>query len=135
MQRSILRRLVDAFPKAQFIVVTHSPFVVSSMRDSFVFALAHAEVDTTANSEFATNQVSSIRLDLDSKAATASEILRDVLGVPVTLPEWAETDLLKITEQFSHRPITEANINSLKEALKSAGLSEYLPDALKVIAG
>lgn len=134
MQRSILRRLTDAFPKAQFIVVTHSPFVVSSVRDSSVYALKYTEGGTTESSEFSANQVTSIKLDLDTKAATANEILRDVLGVPVTLPEWAESELNNITADFCHKPITEQSLRELREALNNAGLNEYLPDALKIIA-
>jgi AAA domain, putative AbiEii toxin, Type IV TA system/AAA domain len=134
MQRSILSRLADAFPKGQFIVVTHSPFVVSSVRDSSVYALKYSEEQSSSNNEFYGNQVFSIKLDLDAKAATASEILRDVLGVPVTLPEWAESDLKKITDEFCGKPITEANLNALRETLSNAGLSEYLPDALKIMA-
>ena len=136
MQRSILRRLSDAFPNAQFIVVTHSPFVVSSVKDSAVYALKYVEENSAEFmefTEFSKNQVSSIRLDLDRKASTANEILRDVLGVPVTLPEWAESDLKTITRIFSNRPITEQNIRALREALSDAGLSEYLPEALKVM--
>ena len=134
MQRSILRRLSEAFPKAQFIVVTHSPFVVSSVRDSAVYALQYVEGSSIENTEFSKNQVSSIKLDLDKKASTANEILRDVLGVPVTLPEWAESDRKNITSEFCNKPITEQNIHALREALSGAGLSEYLPDALKAIA-
>lgn len=134
MQRSILRRLTDAFPKAQFIVVTHSPFVVSSVRDSSVYALKYTEGGATESSEFSANQVISIKLDLDTKAATANEILRDVLGVPVTLPEWAESELNNITADFRHKPITEQSLRELREALNNAGLNEYLPDALKIIA-
>ena len=134
MQRSILRRLSDAFPKAQFIVVTHSPFVVSSVRDSAVYALRYIEESSIDSTEFSKNQVSSIKLDLDKKASTANEILRDVLGVPVTLPEWAESDLKNITTEFCNKPITEDNLHALRNALSSAGLSEYLPDALKAIA-
>lgn len=134
MQRSIMGRLADAFPKAQFIVVTHSPFVVSSVRESSVFALKYADENKTESGEFVGSRVSSVKLDLDTKAASASEILRDVLGVPVTLPEWAESDLKIIAEEFSGKPITESTINSLREALRRSGLSEYLPDALKIIA-
>jgi len=134
MQRSILGRLVDAFPKPQFVVVTHSPFVVSSVRDSSVYALKYTERGENVSSEFSGNQVSSIKLDLDAKAATASEILRDVLGVPVTLPEWAEGELKSITADFCRKPISEQSLRDLREALDNAGLSEYLPDALKSIA-
>jgi len=134
MQRSILGRLSDAFPKAQFIVVTHSPFVVSSVRDSAVYALKYVKENSIEATEFSKNQVSSMRLDLDKKASTANEILRDVLGVPVTLPEWAEKDLKNITAEFCNKPITEHNIHALRAALNEAGLSEYLPEALKAIA-
>lgn len=41
MQRSILPNLVKAFPSAQFIVTTHSPFVVNSVIDSSVYALKY----------------------------------------------------------------------------------------------
>ena len=134
MQRSILGRLSDAFPNAQFIVVTHSPFVVSSVRDSAVYALKYVAESSIEGAEFSKNKVSSMKLDLDKKASTANEILRDVLGVPVTLPEWAEKDLNSITMDFCSKPITELNIHALRVALNDAGLSEYFPDALKAIA-
>lgn len=44
MQRSLLNDFVKAFPKAQFIVVTHSPFIVSSIRESNVYALKHEKI-------------------------------------------------------------------------------------------
>ena len=37
--------------------------------------------------------IQSVRLDYANRAGTAGEILRDVLGVPVTLPAWVEADL------------------------------------------
>ena len=33
MQRTFLVNLMEAFPKAQFVVATHSPFIVSSVKD------------------------------------------------------------------------------------------------------
>lgn len=77
----------------------------------------------------------SIRLDLDSKAATATEILRDVLGVPVTLPEWAELDLSKIASEISALGINEGSLNLLRDKLNAAGLGEYFPQALQEIIG
>lgn len=44
MQRRILPDLVNAFPNAKFIVSTHSPLVVGSVRDSYVYALKHNPV-------------------------------------------------------------------------------------------
>jgi hypothetical protein len=135
MQRSILPRLMDAFPKAQFIVVTHSPFVVSSVRDSSVYVLGYKGADSDElNSGGPKRRVNSVKLDLDSKAATANEILRNVLGVPVTLPEWAEQDLSAITSRFNFDKLTPEGISRLRSDLKEAGLSEYYPDALRSLA-
>ena len=34
MQRTLMRRLLRTFPSAQFIIATHSPFMVASVKDS-----------------------------------------------------------------------------------------------------
>ncbi|MBP9839268.1 MAG: AAA family ATPase [Proteobacteria bacterium] len=133
MQRSLIRKLLDAFPKAQFIIATHSPFIVSSVKDSAVYVLKYDEVlsqvETGINS-----RVSSMQLDNVNKAGTASEILRDVLGIPVTLPEWAEGELYSIAKDFKIDEINTETINTLRSRLDEAGLGEYYPDALKQIA-
>jgi hypothetical protein len=74
-------------------------------------------------------------LDNSNKAGTASEILRDVLGVPVTLPEWAEDDLRRISGEFQIENLNSANIATLRHRLDGAGLGEYYPEALRQIAG
>jgi len=135
MQRSLLRRLSDAFPRAQFIVATHSPFIVSSVKDSFVYALKYSDSQPVETDDFTDKKVSSLKLDLNRKAASAGEILRDVLGVPVTLPEWAEEDLRGIANEFSGQEVSEEMLNRLRERLTLSGLSEYFPDALKVVVG
>lgn len=43
LQRKIFAFLVKAFPKVQFIVTTHSPFVVSSVNDSVIYDLSRLE--------------------------------------------------------------------------------------------
>jgi hypothetical protein len=138
MQRSLLSRLTDAFPQAQFIVATHSPFVVSSVRDSSVYALQYLkspEDQEHSDDEFVDRRVQSILLNLDSKAATATEILRDVLGVPVTLPEWAALDLSAIAAEIAALGINESSLALLRERLAAAGLSEYFPQALHEVVG
>jgi AAA15 family ATPase/GTPase len=133
MQRSLLRRLLTAFPTAQFVVATHSPFIVSSVKDSYVYVLRY--VDSGEPTEIILNRrIFSEKLDTTNKAGTASEILRDVLGVPVTLPEWAEDELQSITKDFSIQTINPQVINALRGRLEAAGLGEYYPDALKLIA-
>jgi len=135
MQRTLLSRLTAAFPNAQFIIATHSPFMVSSVRDSTVYALHYVnEGIESATPEFSNSKVRSVRLNLDSRAATANEILRDVLGVPVSLPQWAENDLRTITSSFTAQSITAEGIARLRQDLENAGLSEYYPEALKMAA-
>lgn len=133
MQRSLLSRLIDAFPAAQFIVATHSPFIVSSVRDSNVYVLKYATADPE---HFGVNStITSMQLDHANKAGTASDILRDVLGVPVTLPEWAEEDLRRIAGEFNIQSLTPENLSRLRGRLDGAGLGEYYPEALSRIAG
>lgn len=43
LQRKIFAFLKDAFPKVQFIVTTHSPFVVSSVDDAVIYDLSTLE--------------------------------------------------------------------------------------------
>jgi predicted ATPase len=135
MQRSLLGRLSKAFPGAQFIVATHSPFMVSSVRDSIVHALKYTtEMNLNDRGESSAYNVSSVELNLDTRAATANEILRDVLGVPVTLPQWAEDDLERITAKLTVESITPEGLSNLRRDLDQAGLGEYYPEALKMAA-
>lgn len=43
LQKKILSFLTEAFPKVQFIVTTHSPFVVSSVKDAVIYDLSKLE--------------------------------------------------------------------------------------------
>lgn len=43
LQKKILSFLTKAFPKVQFIVTTHSPFVVSSVKDAVIYDLSKLE--------------------------------------------------------------------------------------------
>jgi energy-coupling factor transporter ATP-binding protein EcfA2 len=133
MQRALLTRLLSAFPNAQFIVATHSPFIVSSVKDSVVYVLGYNPSDNVDETGI-NSRVSSLKLDNANKAGTASEILRDVLGVPVTLPEWAEDDLRRISGDFQIENLNSEGIVQLHQRLDEAGLGEYYPEALRQIA-
>lgn len=43
LQKKILSFLTGAFPKVQFVVTTHSPFVVSSVKDAVIYDLSKLE--------------------------------------------------------------------------------------------
>lgn len=120
MQRSVLSDLASAFPNATFVVSTHSPFVVGSAEDSAVYAL-------TFNPK---NRIQSEKLDMVDKAGTAAEVLRDVLGVPVTYPVWIEKRLQTILQKHQTSGLNEATIKALSQELRDAGLANLIPDAL-----
>lgn len=124
MQRSILQSLLSAFPTARFIVSTHSPLVVGSVKNSNIYAL-------TYNNE---KKVQSRKLDLLGEAKTASEILDEVLGVSFTMPLWVEDNLKKIIDAYSSNPITKDSMSSLRQELSEIGLEKLLPYAIQGIA-
>ncbi|HDR6259454.1 TPA: AAA family ATPase [Bacillus cereus] len=123
MQRNVLPNLVKAFPNAQFIVTTHSPFVVNSVSESHVYALKYND----------RNKVCSYKLDLVNKSSDALEILRDILGVPVTLPIWIEEKLDLILEKYRDTELTAQTFTSLKNDLNEIGLSNHIPQALNFL--
>lgn len=124
IQRSILQKLIIAFPKARFIVSTHSPLVVGSVKESYIYALAY-------NSD---NKVYSKKLDFLGEAKTASEVLDEVLGVSFTMPIWVEDNLKKIIEEYSRKAITKEEMSKLREELSAIGLEKLIPYAIQCIA-
>ena len=44
LQKSIFRILTDFFPNIQFIVTTHSPFIINSVENAVVYDLEQSEV-------------------------------------------------------------------------------------------
>lgn len=136
MQRSLLTDLVSAFPNVQFIIATHSPFIVTSVKESAVYVLKFSSIDgASASSESISPQsdtvrVRGIQLDTVNKAGSASEILRDVLGVPATIPIWVEKSLTEIVDKYRTTDITPATLQRLRTELKSLGYDDLYPQAL-----
>ncbi|USK48881.1 ATP-binding protein [Bacillus sp. CMF12] len=125
MQRTLLPNLLNAFKHVQFIVSTHSPFIVNSVKQSSVYALKYTE----------NRGVVSELLDFENKAATANQILRDILGVPITLPIWVEENLKRITDKYSSTQLTKESYQNLKADLEGEGLTELLPQAISFLDG
>lgn len=123
MQRSILPDLIKAFPNVQFIVSTHSPLVVASVKDSNVYAFRYNEE----------NRVYSEKLDLVNKARTASEILSEVLGVPFTMPIWAEDKLKEIVNKYKVQRLSEETLESMRTEFKENGLESLMPIAIQEV--
>jgi ABC-type cobalamin/Fe3+-siderophores transport system ATPase subunit len=145
IQRTILSALVETFPKVQFIVATHSPFIVSSRRDARVYALRYQELEvrdevwaegaskpenTPTILDHRASRVECVYLEGSDLSAPSSEILREVLGVPVTFPKWVEARLEAIVAKYRQSAFTKETINNLKHDVEEAGLAELFPDAL-----
>jgi hypothetical protein len=124
MQRRLLPSFIEAFPGAQFVVSTHNPLIVGSVKDSAVYALRYD----------ASNKVYSERLNLTEKAQAATEILREVLGVPFTMPIWVEKQLDDIVGRFRGRDFDKATAEDFRREMKSAGLSHLTSEALIRVA-
>lgn len=121
LQQTLLPNLLRAFPNVQFVVATHNPFIVGSVDDSSVYVLDFDSSDHRVSSSF---------LDRINKAASANEILRDVLGVPHTIPLWAAQQLAEVVADFQNGPLTQESLTSLRRRLSELGLAEHVPDTV-----
>jgi predicted ATPase len=139
MQRTLMRRLLAAFPQAQFIIATHSPFMVSAVKDSNVYVLRYRSTETGELEDgekvlpSEKSRVVSLKLDTINKAGNASEILREVLGVSATIPEWVEEGLARVVAKYRDREITSNVLAELRLELAELGYNELYPDALAAL--
>jgi predicted ATPase len=124
LQRSLIPSLLSAFPDIQFIVATHSPFIVTSVPDSNVYVLRFDDE----------GYVHSELLDQIEKAATASETLREVLGLEATIPLWVERRLDEIVDSHAGQPVDESLLESLRSELEEVGMAEAFPATAAEIA-
>ncbi|WP_282042842.1 AAA family ATPase [Winogradskyella flava] len=120
LQRSILPSIIQAFQNVQFIVSTHSPLIVGSVKDSNVYAFRYNE----------NNKIYNENLDLINKAKNANEILNEVLGVPFTMPIWVENSLNEIVEKYSNSGISPDIFKAMRAELRELGLENLMPTAM-----
>lgn len=120
MQRRILSDFLQAFPNITFIVSTHSPLIVNSVKDSFVYVLRYDD----------SNEVRSEQLDLVNKARTANQVLDEVLGVTNSMPVWAEAELMAVVHEMANRELDQNTLQILRDRLKAIGLEQFLPETL-----
>ena len=120
MQKDLLPNFIKAFPKIQFIVSTHSPFIISSVKDSNVYVLNY-------NSD---KKIDSTLLNIADKSASANDILTNVLGLETTRPTWVEEVLDNIINKYLSIGITTDNIDKFRQELKSIGFEKYLTSSV-----
>jgi len=115
LQRLILPFFADSFPNVQFIITTHSPFVLMSIKDTLVFDLANETLHSI------------------SQVKSQNKILNEYLGIPTTMPVWAEISLTDILNKYQSIEPNNISLSELKEELEKAGLEEYFPDSMAKI--
>lgn len=138
MQKYFLPSIMSAFPGAQVVVVTHSPFIITAMQESSVYVLKYVDgefVDQEVDDDqsirgLVGSRVVAERLDTVNKAGSASEILRDVLGITTTIPDWAEGRIVEIVNGYKGVHLTEDVIKQLYTDLAREGLASSYPSAI-----
>ena len=123
MQRTLLPKLLSAFPHVKFIISTHSPLIVTSVEDSSVYVLRYDEE----------KKIKSYLLDFTSEVKNAIDTLDQVLGVSTTIPDWAEKKLSAILLRYKGSPTSES-LSELRSELDASGLGRLFPQAIGFIA-
>lgn len=121
MQRHILPDLINAFPRARFIVATHNPLIVSSVKNSNIYVLKYNN----------NGKIESEKLDFERRPKTATEILDEVLGVSFTMPIWVEDKLRSIVEKYVCKEMSESDFTQMRNELSEAGLERLMPLAIE----
>lgn len=120
MQKNLLPNFLKAFPNTQFIVATHNPFIISSVPDSNVYVL-----------NFNPNgRVESILLENIQKSGSANDILREVLGIDTTMPNWVDDEINSIIQKYSTLGINSDNLKEFKNDLKIIGFEKYVSSSV-----
>ncbi len=121
MQREILPNLLQAFPSVKFIISTHSPLIINSVKESSIYVLKYNDK----------NRVESKLLDLKNEAKTSSDILDEVLWVGVTIPIWAENKLEDIIDKYSQKDLNnKSEFSNLRLELEENWLWTFIPKAI-----
>lgn len=123
LQKNFLGNLIKAFPKVQFIIATHNPFMISAVRDSNVYVLNYNE----------SHKVFSTKLDYVNRAGTSNAILREVLGIDTSIPFWAEEHLKDTIKKYLSKDFTQENLDNLRREMEEIGLADFIPDTISRI--
>lgn len=139
LQRSVLHKLTRAFPVAQFIVASHAPLVVTSVRKANVYALIYRDTSNLISEdagEFGDQRwiVEAEELSAIDRAGTANEVLRDVLGLDYTMPVWAATIFDEAVNEVANSGYTPESLAGFESRLIDNGLASYVPKGIAEIA-
>ena len=92
--------------------------MVSAVPDSDVYVLDYGK----------NRKVHSRLLDIVNKAGSSNEVLREVLGLPFTIPIWADDKIQRIILRHSQMELNEELLRSLREEMAPLGLDHLYPE-------
>jgi predicted ATP-binding protein involved in virulence len=107
MQRELLPNLERAFPKARFVIATHSPFIVTSNPNAQIYSLS-----------FKNGKVTSRHLKESELSGDYNETLQQILDVPITIPKWVEAAVKDAYHEAVKTGVTEESIQQFKKELE-----------------
>jgi hypothetical protein len=120
LQQTLLPNLLKAFSTAQFIVATHNPLMISSVLESQIYVLLYNEE----------RAVESRALDFVNKSGTANEMLRDVLGLPFTVPVWVKERVDEVVNRYQNRQIDKQQLDQLRGEMAGLGFDHLIPQTI-----
>lgn len=120
LQKTLLSNFLKAFPKYQFIVSTHNPFIVTSVQDSNVYVFKLNE----------NRKVESLFLKDIDKAGSSNEVLREVLGLSTARPVWVENRIKEIVSKYSKMKFEDNTLKLLRNEMEEIGLEDVVPETI-----
>ena len=117
LQRIIMPLLTEVFPNIQFIVTTHSPFVLNSMNNAVAFDLEHQEVIgelTEYSYEALAEGYFGVKTD-----SSYMEMQLDMLKALLDKPAWTDADKVTIRQLVD-------DFDKVPEAVSPAWKGRYL---------
>lgn len=122
LQKQILRFFMKAFPKVQFIVTTHSPFVVTSVTDAVIYDLSSNEQITDVSS-----YSYGIVMEELFGVATESHALTDKLrNIEKLITDINNDNVEEIANEISSLAVDQSNMSEDAQAFLDKAKLELL---------
>lgn len=128
LQKQILRFFMKAFPKVQFIVTTHSPFVVTSVTEAVIYDLSSNEQITDVSS-----YSYGIVMEELFGVATESHALTDkLLNIEKLITDINNDNIQEIDKEISSLAVDQSNMSEDAQAFLDRAKLELLKSKKRI---
>lgn len=122
LQKNIMPILTKVFPNIQFIVTTHSPFVLNSLDNAVAYDLEHNKMLTELN-EYSYEALAEGYFKVDTQSSyTVAQLNR--------LKELLQKEELSVSEKIEIKKLIE-DLNNIPEALEPNAVGELIDLKIK----